>query len=402
MNIIKQVSATFKWKKPDEYCAKKLGIPLSKYRELKHEIKNIYKQASYHPNSKKDKVVQFKENLVTGEAEIKGITSSKPRSPEEIIKVLNIDTSVWKLSSYWNKESGDKWVVSALVTRLKVDNLDLLTKTLENFKPLYTPVKECFINNKEEDDVAAILSIQDLHFGKKGNKDVIDSFKKGVMSLVSQASQTHKLDKIIYVFGGDILNMDTFTGTTTAGTIVDNDKSAQETYDEAFEAIYWSINYIKQFCNTLSVIYLPGNHDRLSSYHLAHAMSKCFLAEKNITFSAEYAERKVVVYGVNFFGFEHGDVNKKNTPLVYATEFSADWGSTLFRTCYTGHFHSKKTIELITENEYNGFSVKHLPSLSNTDYWHYHKKFVGAKKQAIIECHSKTKGKVSEFIYNVI
>ena len=107
------------------------------------------------------------------------------------------------------------------------------------------------------------------------------------------------------------------------------------------------------------------------------------------------------MYGKNMFAFEHGDVSKKNTALVYATEFSTEWGMAKYRTCYTGHFHSKKTTEFITENEHNGFAIKHLPSLCSTDYWHYHNKYTGSKRQAIMEVHDVWKGKVSEFVYTV-
>jgi hypothetical protein len=206
------------------------------------------------------------------------------------------------------------------------------------------------------------------------------------------------LAKIIYVIGGDLLNMDTFNGSTTSGTPVDNDQRAQQAYEDAFNAMYWSINYLAEFTHELHVVYLPGNHDRLSSFHLAHALSKCFKDDR-VKFDVDYAERKVVTYGNNFFAFEHGDVTKKNTPLVYATEFAKDWGSTIYRTCYTGHFHSKKTTEFVTENEHHGFSIKHLPSLCKSDYWHYHNKFTGAKRQAVMELHDKEKGKISEFVY---
>jgi hypothetical protein len=206
------------------------------------------------------------------------------------------------------------------------------------------------------------------------------------------------VEKIVYVIGGDLLNMDTFGGLTTKGTPVDSDQRAQDAYNDAFDAMFWSVNYIKQFCNDLQVVYLPGNHDRLSSYHLVHALSKCF-NEPNITFDATYAERKVVVYGQNFLAFEHGDVTKKMTALVYATEFPAEWGLTSYRTCYTGHFHTKKVTEFVTDNEVHGFAIKHLPSLSKTDYWHYHNKFTGAKRQAVMEIHHINKGKISEFTY---
>jgi hypothetical protein len=207
------------------------------------------------------------------------------------------------------------------------------------------------------------------------------------------------MSKIIYVFGGDLLNMDNFQGQTTKGTPVDNDQRAQDAYNDAFDALYWSVNHISQFCDELDVVYLPGNHDRLSSYHLAHGLSKCFNSP-NIVFHVEYAERKVLTWGENFFAFEHGDVSSKNTPLVYATEFSTQWGQTKYRTCYTGHWHRKKTMEYVTEDEQHGFAIKQLPSLSRSDYWHYHNKFVGAKRQAVMELHDLTKGKVCELTHN--
>jgi DNA polymerase II small subunit/DNA polymerase delta subunit B len=119
-----------------------------------------------------------------------------------------------------------------------------------------------------------VLSIQDLHFGKEDNADVKTAFEKAIQELMLRSYYSHKLEKIVYVIGGDLLNMDTFGGLTTKGTPVDSDQRAQDAYDTAFESMFWSVNFIKQFCDTLEVVYLPGNHDRLSSYHLVHALSK--------------------------------------------------------------------------------------------------------------------------------
>ena len=354
MNLIDQVYGSFKWKKTDQYCSTKLGISLQKYQEIKKqllqtkhltqseidsqlvnlagqrmmeliddeairsqyiaELENTLVDAI---NQNKEKVVEFRENLEDGTAEIKGIAFAEPQSPEEIIRILKIDTEKWKLSSYWNKQHKDYWLISAMVTHKKLEPQDFLLETLKNFKPKYTPVAKVHINDKFSDPTVGVLSIQDLHFGKEGNLTVADDFKLAIENLVLRAYSSHKVDKIVYVIGGDLLNMDTFSGLTTKGTPVDSDQRAQDAYNDAFDAMFWSVNYIKQFCNELQVVYLPGNHDRLSSYHLVHALSKCF-NEPNITFDATYAERKVVVYGDNFFAFEHGDVTKKMTALVYA------------------------------------------------------------------------------------
>lgn len=435
MNLINQVYDSLKLKKSDAFCATKIGISLEKYRQLKQQITNIKSlvqddmdgmmkdvinkrmldiidddailnnyvgeledQLTDALNQKKERVVEFKEDLEDGTAEIKGIAFAEPKSPEEIIRILKVDTTRWKLSSYWNKQHKDYWLISAMVTQVKKEPEDLLAKVIENFNPFTQVLPAPKITDKFINPSVAVLSVQDLHFGKEGNEDVIKDFKDAITNLVLRAYHSHLLSKIVYVIGGDLLNMDTFHGSTTNGTPVDNEVRAQNAYEEAFNAIYWSISYLAEFTHDLHVIYLPGNHDRLSSFHLAHALSKCFKDDR-VTFDVEYAERKVITYGNNFFAFEHGDVTKKNTPLVYATEFPKAWGSTSYRTCYTGHFHSKKTIEFVTENEHHGFSVKHLPSLCKSDYWHYHNKFTGAKRQAVMELHDKEKGKISEFVY---
>ena len=400
MNILEKVKQSLKWKKSNHYCATKLGISIEKYKQLKRQVNFQFGETIEHP--KVNKVIEFKEDLDKGIAEIKGFAVREPRTAEEIIELLKIDTTKWKLSSYWNKERGDGWFISAMVTAIKHEPKDVLAEVIANFKPEYQPVGKVFINEKFDRDCVAILSTQDLHFGKEDNQWIFHHFKQAITNLVQRAFMSHKLHKIVYVIGGDLLNMDTFTGTTTSGTPLDNHQRAQHAYTEAFNALHWSVSYIKQFCENLHIVYVPGNHDRLSSYHLAHALSKCFDYEDfSIYFDVEYAERKVVVCGHNFFAFEHGDVTKKNTPLVYATEFPMSWGKTKYRTCYTGHFHSKKTTEYVTENEHNGFAIKHLPSLCSTDYWHYHNKFVGSKRQAIMEVHDVEKGKVSEFIFTV-
>ena len=400
MHILEKVKKSLGWKQSDFICSQRLNLSIEEYRELKKEVRAANHFDSNWKN--KSRVIEFKEDLDKGTAEIKGLSSIEPKTPEEIIEILKIDTKKWKLSTYWNKERNDGWFISAMVTAIKHEPKDILAEVIANFKPQYQPVTEPIIQNTFIGDTIGIISTQDLHFGKENNDDIVGHFKEAVKNLVYRAYMSHKLSRIIYVVGGDLLNMDSFSGTTTSGTPVDNGMRAQDAYKSAFDALHWSISFIKQFCENLHVVYVPGNHDRLSSYHMAHALSKCFdTDEHNIYFDIEYSERKVVTYGNNFFAFEHGDVSKKNTALVYATEFPKSWGITKYRTCYTGHFHSKKTTEFVTENEHNGFSIKHLPSLCSTDYWHYHNKYVGSKRQAIMEIHDVAKGKVCEFTYTV-
>ena len=389
-SLIEKIKASFKWKKNSEYCAEKLNITTSDYETLKEIIKA--KELSDLNSS------SYEYNLEKGEAKMEAISTSEAKSPEEIIKVLNIDTTQWKLSSYWNKQMGDHWRVSAMVTKLKDNEVDDVAELLKNFKPKkYKEVKRLQTPGKTK--TAGVLSLQDIHFGKEGNETIDKDFEETIKDLIERATNSHHLEKLYYVIGGDLINMDTWSGTTTSGTPLDNCMTATEAYVQAFDAIQWSINYLKQFCDKLQVVYIPGNHDRLSSFHLAHGLSKCF-DDKNIMWDVVYLERKVYVYEDNFFAFEHGDVNTKNSLLIYSMEYPKEWGKTIHRTLYTGHYHHKKKIQYITEHENTGFMLKILPSLSRTDYYHYHNKFVGSRRSGVLSLHSPTKGEICELTYS--
>ena len=347
-SLLEKIKASFKWKKTSDYCAERLGITTRDYEILKDLVKVRELQEN---NSS-----SYEVNLDKGEAKMETISSSEPKSPEEIIDILNIDTTQWKLSSYWNKQMGDHWRVSAMVTKIKDNQIDNVAELLKGFKPKkFKPTKRLKTPGKEI--TAGVLSLQDIHFGKEGNETIDLDFEETIKDLVNRATSAHHLEKIFYVVGGDLINMDTWSGTTTSGTMLDNCKTATEAYKQAFDAIQWSINYIKQFCDQLQVVYIPGNHDRLSSFHLAHGLSKCF-DDPNILWDVVYLERKVFVYGDNFFAFEHGDVNTKNSLMLYSMEYPREWGRTLYRTLYTGHYHHKKKIEYITEHENTGFMLK--------------------------------------------
>ena len=365
---------------------------------MKDFQKTIY---GYLEKEEKPKVVtEVFNNIEEGTTRITGKSITEPRSAEEIIELLQIDTTRWKLSQYWNKEKKDHWQISALISRIPVQEQDAQS-FLEKLQEIKVPqfkvssITPYAIESKEA--VTAVLSLQDLHFGKPGNEDMEKLLHTCIDDLLRKAANNYHIKELIFVVGGDLLNMDTFLGTTTKGTPVENAAPAQEVYIAAFEAMHKALQQIKLFSTKVKVLFVPGNHDRLSSYHLVHALSMSFKSSSQIEFDIEYAERKVHISGVNMFCFEHGDVAKKDTPLVYATEFPTQWGETIHRTLYTGHYHKRKTTEYITENEEHGFSIKILPSLSHTDYWHYHNKFTGNKRAGVLELHHDTYGRVGEF-----
>jgi len=405
-NLKQKVAESLKWKKHPAYCAAKLDITETQYKKIKKEVladRKIKKKKSLF-FSKAAENAQLVESidLEKGEGKISGTFDHEPKSAEEIIELLKIDTDKWKLSQYWNKQMGDHWRVSALVSQIKNPEEKLFEDLLKNWSPKKYKISNTPYKSKFTDDPhCAVISLQDIHFGKEGNDTIDKDFEDTVKNLVSRANAIHHIETMYFVVGGDLINMDTFQGTTTSGTPLDNCMSATEAYVQAFDAMHWAVTYIKSFCDKLVVVYVPGNHDRLSSYHLAHALSRSIDCDK-ITWDVKYEERKVHVWHNNFNAFEHGDKRSKNNPLIYASEYPKAWGDTTNRTLFKGHIHTDRKVEYMTSNETAGFIEKTLPSLGKTDYYHYSNKYVGNRRSGKLEIQHPTMGNICELTYQAL
>ena len=388
MTDLERVRESLKRKKSNAAEAARLGLALEEYLYLKQQV-------ALTP----DEIYNFQGNM-----RIETEVDSEPKTPEEIIRVLKLDTSRWKLSQYWNKQKKNKWLVSAMVTPISQKDITeqtFLERLAVHSVPLIKPESPTnYIEAKHLETVCGVLSLQDLHIGKAGNEDVGGVVNQAIHYLLQRASKCYNLSQLILVIGPDMLNMDTFYGTTTKGTITENSSMAVDAYVEAYDILANVVRTLKSYCQHLHIVFIAGNHDRLSSFHLLHACAQAFQQWDGVTFDIDYDERKVVKYGANFLAIEHGDVTVKNNPLVYAVEYPELWGQTRHRILYTGHFHSRKTREILTENEERGFISRTLPALTASDYWHYHHKYVGSKRSAMLHIHDIDKGFVAEFTCN--
>lgn len=396
--LLKKVKKAFYWKKSSKETARRLGITEEEYLNLRQELNLEYN------NKPSNSTYEYKQDLKSGITTYKLTSSTEPKTPEEIIELLKLDSTKWKLSSYWNKQQSNGWLVSAQVTQVKETYQDMFDKSLQQLILDYTPVtKETFINSSFEEDVCAVLSLQDIHIGKEDlekskPEDIIKTVQDCVTNLISKSYHSNKLDKVVFVLGGDLVNMDTWLGTTTSGTQVENSTDAYTAFKIAFDLMHWCVNFISQFCNELEVVYIPGNHSRLTEAHIAYSLSKV-ITDSKINWNIDYSERKVITYGKNMFCLEHGDFDTKKSFFVFATEFAKEWGNTENRVLYTGHFHKEKTIEYITRDETNGFTLKILPSLTKTDRFHQQGKWTMNKRGGIIELYSKERGCIGNFSY---
>ena len=140
MNHLKQrIIESLKWKKHPSYCAEKLNITESQYVKLKKQIlserKSEKKKSKFFDKAEEKSQLVESVDLERGEKKISGTFDNEPKSAEEIINLLKIDTDKWKLSQYWNKQMGDHWRVSALVSQIKNPEQKLFESLLSNWRP---------------------------------------------------------------------------------------------------------------------------------------------------------------------------------------------------------------------------------------------------------------------------
>ena len=88
-SLFEKIKASFKWKKTSDYCAEKLDMTIEDYDKLK----NIVKSQELLDNS----TTSYEYNLEKGEAKMETVSSSEPKTPEEIIDILNIDTNTMEI-----------------------------------------------------------------------------------------------------------------------------------------------------------------------------------------------------------------------------------------------------------------------------------------------------------------
>lgn len=407
MDSLKQkVINSLKWKKNTTISAQRCDMNEDDYIRIKKEVlqerKKERKRSKFFSKAADNSQLVESIDLDKGEGKISGTFDHEPKSAEEIIQLLKIDTDKWRLSQYWNKQMGDHWRVSALVTQLKGQEENLFKNLLDTWKPKKYKLPKFNLRGIDKSDpVCGVISLQDIHFGKEGNDTIDKDFEDTILYLMSKSAPVHYIERMYFVVGGDLINMDTFEGTTTSGTGLDNCMTATDAYVQAFDAMHWAINYIKAFCKELVIVYVPGNHDRLSSFHLVHALSKSIESDE-ITWDIKYEERKVHVWHNNFNAFEHGDKRSKNNPLIFATEYPREWGATTNRTLFKGHIHTDRKVEYMTSNETAGFIEKTLPSLGRTDYYHYSNKYVGNRRSGKLEIQHPTMGNICELTYQAL
>ena len=302
------------------------------------------------------------------------------RTLTDLIRVCEIDTSVWECVRFTGNSYGDNFQAKGEFKK-KVEE-----KSFQNILELFikesskhAPKKFSYTAPTSQRDCSYILNIQDLHFSKLAwDKETSHDydisiakkvFKDAVQDLMRKAPR-NRIEEVVIICGSDFFQCDQ-EGTTTAGTFVDTDSRLAKSFEEGVKLLTETIEELSQ-SHRVRVICYPGNHDATISMYAGYYISAWFKNNINVVVDNSPKTRKYYGYGKNLIAFSHGNEEKlKDLPLIIMRENMQTVSRYKYIECLTGHRH----MDSLTEQ--NGIKIRTAPSLSATDSWHAKKGYVG-------------------------
>lgn len=412
MTKLEQVAKAILWKKSDSVTSQRLNMSLKEYKRLKEEVRSIQREENeaednFNELQKNGFAIGFSEDLDKGIAEYKVQSSFEPKTAEEIEKLIKLDKTKWKISRYsvWNGGKEDVWLTAVKVVAIEQvqDTNFLIEKTLTNYVSDYKPIsiKDLKVNNNFNDKYCALIPMPDFHLDKLTINEIpieqhIENYNKVLDGLIKKAYSSFRLNEIVFLVGNDFFHTDSLHNTTTKGTPLFVGTQWDNAYELGFDLMVKSISKLRQFCNKLNIILIPGNHSVTKEFYLAHALEVYFKPDKSIIFNRTKDDQKVYKYGETLLCFSHGNNINDKLPLVFATQFYKEWGMCRYHEIILGDKHYNHEKLFRSQNEANGVRMRIIPSLSGTDQWHKDNLFIGAIQAGICLIYSEKYGKCCE------
>jgi hypothetical protein len=330
------------------------------------------------------------------------VHSKTLRTIEDVLKEAEVDLDVWEVE----RSIVNKWDVTAKVTvkggadslavnenwQIKIwlrrktpekRSIEHLLEKLRNHS-LVVPKKK-WPAGKGKRRRALEVCIMDPHLGlecfRPGSDEAwdLDACEKFFLwaldGLLKKAEQFTPFLEIVWVFGNDFLHADTVFHTTTQGT--------QQPEAVAWHTVYergkkLAIAAAERLCEVapLRIVQVSGNHDRLSSYTLAHVLDAYFHGNENVTVEVSSSPYKFWQFGVNLVGFDHGHSPKMaHLAALMANETRLNgWQSARYCEWHLGDQHRRGGGRPTVMTE-QGVGVEFLTGLTPANEWHKLKTF---------------------------
>lgn len=324
----------------------------------------------------------------------------------EAMEKAGIDLTIWKpikvVANSWEVAVREEnktvstyplWQVKVTCERRVPESMelaaDLLAKKIMAGKFLWPAIRH---RKAKKDPSKLVVGLVDHHFGKLcwkpetlnsyDLKIATELYARAIVATQRQCeARQSDIDEIIMPIGNDFAHIDNRIGATEAGTPQDFDGRYEKLAGVMEEALIRSVEQARQIA-PVRIIWVGGNHDRVTSMWLCRCVHWAFANDKYVTVDTSACPVKYTQFGLCLLGFAHGEAPKKKAlQSQMATERADEWAkSKACREWITGHFHTEMTTERMGTNEEAGQVFRVLPSLCGTDSWHYRNGFSMSRK----------------------
>lgn len=325
------------------------------------------------------------------------------RDDKAILKQFNLDNEKFEVSSFreseWDAQTKrglkqlHSYRVNVVPKKLNIeDTLEHLKETLKTMPELTLPASRL---DKAGDEIA-IVCIPDLHLGKWAddfvcpkavNSQKITQAYRQIISDTVSILKLRPVEKILFYWSNDFFHYDNKQKTTTKGTAQDTDLAPQHMFTLGVNLLVEGITALSEVA-PVKTFYTMSNHDELTGAHAAETLKWAFRENPNVEIDDDAKPRHYERYGINLFGFAHGDKEGKRINGLMQLEDAQDWGETKYREFLLGHFHSLKL------SEENGIVFRYMQSPTAADDWHTTSGYLGAWQCGTVLIRNKYYGPV--------
>lgn len=252
---------------------------------------------------------------------------------------------------------------------------------------------------KKSDPMLGVVCLFDAHFAKlawgaETGKDydlqiAEDVWCNAIEDLLAR-SPCSRIGKWVLPIGNDLVHIDNPDNKTRNGTPQDTDGRYAKIIATAASSAKYAVERLASVAD-VDVVWVPGNHDLTTSFHIAHYLSGVFHKHDGVSVDVSPSPRKYVTWNEVLLGFTHGNEEKiADLPAIMATEMKTKgWAKSKVADWFLGHVHHSQKFMTKHVGEHKGVTIRTMRSLASTDSWHHRKGYIGSIQSA--EAHFYTR-----------
>ena len=304
-----------------------------------------------------------------------------------LLKAHNFDPDKWILiastSNMWHAlRTLDRGRVVQFQSKIRVKPITLQEMSFESISEFYS--KNDFVTKikfpKFKQSLKRVLEIcsADWHLAARLFNENFSDLEEMFPFMMADVLYRIKRDeigfsKIIFNLMGDIFHYENRQQQTERHqqVVEGNGMNPLEMFDLALSMCISAVDELLQYA-PVEMMYIPGNHDGNSLYHLLACLKAYYRDVSTFSVDLGHESRKWKLIGKNLIGWQHGEMSKKNKVHWLQNDARKEWGLSEYAESHNGHWHHEEV------TEHGGIKSRGLPAIASTDFWHHRSGYIGA------------------------